>query len=134
MNSLANVTDRLTIRAMTLRSRAAAAVAAAMTAPIVAAMATLGMAAPAHADPDIDFANQLHGFGIYGPRDYNAWLGKIMCKRLYRGVDPNAYASEAFVLKNLARGSSPTQAWQFVGAAITTYCPDQIGVLQAAAQ
>jgi hypothetical protein len=111
---------------MTLRSGAAAAVAA--------AVAVVGLAAPAHDDPDIDFANQLHGYGIYGPRDYNAWLGKIMCKRLYKGVDGNAHASEAFVLKNLALGSTPTQAWQFVGAAITTYCPDQVGVLQAAAQ
>ena len=111
---------------MTLRSGAVAAVAV--------AVAAVGLAVPAHADPDIDFANQLHGYGIYGPRDYNAWLGKIMCKRLYKGVDGNAYASSAFVLKNLQLGSTQTQAWQFVGAAITTYCPDQIGVLQAAAQ
>ncbi|MCV7230018.1 DUF732 domain-containing protein, partial [Mycolicibacterium komossense] len=31
----------------------------------------------AQADPDTDFANDLHSFGIYGPRDYNAWIGKI---------------------------------------------------------
>lgn len=101
---------------------------------VTAVAAAVLAAAPAQADPDIDFANQLHGYGIYGPRDYNAWLGKIMCKRLYKGVDGNAYASSAFVLKNLQLGSTQTQAWQFVGAAITTYCPDQIGVLQAAAQ
>lgn len=101
---------------------------------IAAAVAAVALAVPAHADPDIDFANTLHGFGIYGPRDYNAWLGKIMCKRLYKGVDGNAYASSAFILRNLALGSTQTQAWQFVGAAINTYCPDQVGVLQAAAQ
>ena len=37
----------------------------------------LVLAAPAHADVDTDFANQLNGHGIYGPRDYNSWLGKI---------------------------------------------------------
>jgi hypothetical protein len=44
--------------------------------------ALVALAAPAHADPDVDFDNQLHGYGIYGPRDYNAWLGKITCERL----------------------------------------------------
>ena len=111
---------------MTPTWRAAAAVAAAAAAVV--------LAVPAHADPDIDFANQLHGYGIYGPRDYNAWLGKIACKRLDKGVDGDAYASSAFVLKNLALGSTQTQAWQFLGAAITTYCPDRVGVLQSAAQ
>lgn len=99
-----------------------------------AAVAAVTLAAPAQADPDIDFANQLHGFGIYGQRDYNAWLAKIMCKRLATGVDGNAYASEAFVARNLARTTTQSQAWQFVGAAISTYCPEQTGVLQAAAQ
>lgn len=99
-----------------------------------AVIAAVAVAAPAHADPDIDFADQLHGYGIYGQRDYNAWLGKITCKRLARGVDGDAYASEAFVAQNLQRNTTQSQAWQFLGAAITTYCPDQIGVLQAAAQ
>ena len=101
---------------------------------IGAAVAAVTLAAPAHADPDIDFANQLHGFGIYGSRDYNAWLGKITCKRLYKGVDGDAYASEAFVAQNLPRTATQAQAWQFLGAAISTYCPEQTGVLQAAAQ
>ncbi|MGV0993209.1 MAG: DUF732 domain-containing protein [Mycobacterium sp.] len=100
----------------------------------VSAVAAVTLSAPAHADPDIDFANQLHGYGIYGQRDYNAWLGKIACKRLATGVDGNAYASEAFVARNLARTTTQSQAWQFVGAAISTYCPDQTAVLQAAAQ
>lgn len=97
------------------------------------AAAALCLAAPAGADPDIDFADQLHGYGIYGQRDYNAWLGKIACKRLYRGVDGDAWASAGFIEKNLTHYST-AQAWQFLGAAISTYCPDQIGVLQAAAQ
>jgi hypothetical protein len=96
--------------------------------------AAVSLAAPAHADPDIDFANQLHGYGIYGPRDYNAWLGKIACKRLDRGVDPDAYASATFISRNLDRDYTQAQAWQFLGAAVSTYCPDKVGVLQAAAQ
>lgn len=107
-------------------SKLAAIVALAITAPII-------LAAPSHADPDIDFANQLHGYGIYGPRDYNAWLGKITCKRLGRGVDSDVYESVDFVTTNLARGTTQGQAVQFVGAAISTYCPDQIGVLERAA-
>lgn len=94
----------------------------------------LVFAAPASADPDIDFANQLHDFGIYGPRDYNAWLGKIACKRLDRGVDADAYTSANFIDQNLPRDTTLAQSFQFLGAAITTYCPDKVGVLQAAAQ
>jgi hypothetical protein len=100
--------------------------AAAVAAPIV-------LAAPSHADPDTDFANQLHTFGIYGPRDYNAWIGKIACKRLATGVDKDAYASAKFLQTNLPLGTNQGQAIQFLGAAIGTYCPDQVGVLQAVA-
>ena len=71
-----------------------------------ATAAAIAVAVPARADPDIDFANQLHGFGIYGPRDYNAWLGKITCKRLDRGVDGDAYASINFISRNLDRGTT----------------------------
>lgn len=104
-----------------------------LVAALVASTA-LTLATPAHADPDIDFANQLHEFGIYGQRDYNAWLGKITCKRLFKGVDGDAYASADFITLNLDRGTTQGQAFQFLGAAISTYCPDQVGVLQAAAQ
>jgi Protein of unknown function (DUF732) len=100
---------------------------------IVAAMA-IALAAPAHADPDTDFANQLHTYGIYGPRDYNAWLGKIVCKRLGNGVDPDAFASAHFISNNLPRGSTTAQAWQFLGASIGTYCSDLTPVLQNAAE
>lgn len=105
-----------------------------MSVVAAAAAATIAVAAPAHADPDIDFADQLHGFGIYGPRDYNAWLGKITCKRLARGVDGDAYASVAFIAKNLPRETTETQAAQFLGAAVTTYCPDMAGILRNSAQ
>lgn len=108
---------------MTVLGRAVPAAVAVLAAAMVAA-------APAHADPDIDFADQLHGFGIYGPRDYNAWLGKITCKRLDRGVDGDAYASMNFISRNLERGTTQEQAAQFLGAAITTYCPNLAGALQ----
>jgi hypothetical protein len=103
-----------------------------MTTAAMAAVA-LSLAAPAQADPDIDFANTLHSYGIYGQRDYNAWLGKIACKRLDHGVDADAYQSAEFLSKNLPKGSTTAQSWQFLGAAITTYCPEQLTVLQRVA-
>jgi hypothetical protein len=101
-------------------------------ATIVAALAVI-LAAPANADPDTDFANQLHTYGIYGQRDYNAWIGKIACKRLHNNVDTDAYQSAAFISKQLQKGSTTAQAWQFLGAAISFYCPDQTPVLERAA-
>jgi Protein of unknown function (DUF732) len=95
--------------------------------------AAVSLAAPVHADADTDFANQLHGYGIYGPRDYNAWLGKITCNRLGNGIDADAYKSAAFLSKNLPRGTTTAQTWQFLNAAINTYCPDQMPVVTSAA-
>lgn len=115
---------------MTITSRVVTAVATALA----SAGACVILAAPASADPDIDFANQLNGFGIYGPRDYNAWLGKIACKRLARGVDTDAYTSANFIERNLSPDNTTAQALQFLGAAIGIYCPDQYGVLQSVAQ
>ena len=102
-------------------------------AAIAAVAAPIVLAAPSHADPDTDFANQLHTFGIYGPRDYNAWIGKITCKRLANGTDKDTYTSAKFILTNLPLNSTQGQAIQFLGAAIATYCPDQVGVLQRSA-
>jgi hypothetical protein len=102
---------------------------------VTAAIApALIFAAPAHADPDVDFANELHTYGIYGPKDYNAWVGKIVCKRLYNGVDGDAFKSAQFVSLNLQKGSTTEQSWQFLGAALHTYCPDQMRVLENAAR
>jgi hypothetical protein len=41
--------------------------------------AMVGLAGPAYADADVDtnFADQLHRYNIYGPRDYNARLGRV---------------------------------------------------------
>jgi hypothetical protein len=64
----------------------------------------IALAAPARADDETDFANQLHTYGIYGPRDYNAWLGKIMCDRRHKGVDANAFESTHLLATNLPRG------------------------------
>ena len=101
---------------------------------IMVVVAGLAVAWPARADPDTDFANQLHGDGIYGQKDYNAWIGKITCKRLFSGVDTDAFTSAAFLTANLQRGTSTEQAWQLLDAAINTYCPEQTPVLQRAAE
>ena len=84
------------------------------------------LAAPAHADPDTDFANQLHTDGIYGPRDYNAWLGKIVCERIHNGVDTDDAKSTTFLSHNLPRGTTPPQWAQFLATAVAYYCPDEI--------
>ena len=105
-----------------------ASIAAAAIAP------ALRFAAQPHADPDTDFARELHTYGIYGQKDYNAWIGKITCKRLDNGVDQDADKSAKFVFDQLQRGSTTAQAWQFLGAALRTYCPDKLPVLEAAAQ
>ena len=55
----------------------------------------LGFAAPAVADPDTAFTNELNTYGIYGQKDYNAWIGKITCKRIATGVDANAFTTDA---------------------------------------
>jgi Protein of unknown function (DUF732) len=100
--------------------------------PMVTA-AMVSLAGPAHADPDADFNSQLHGYGIYGPRDYTAWLGKITCERLHNGLDTTADKSAHFAMINLPRSTTTGQSYQFLAAAIGTYCPDQVPVLTAAA-
>jgi len=39
------------------------------------------------------FADQLHGYGIYEAREYNAWLAKIACGRLGSGLTDVAAGS-----------------------------------------
>lgn len=90
----------------------------------------IGLAGPAYADPDTDFDNQLQHYGIYGPHDYNPYLAKIACRRLGQGVDPDAAASAHFLEKNLPRGTTQVQTYQFLGSAISFYCPDLAPKLQ----
>lgn len=93
----------------------------------------VALAAPAQADDyDAPFNNQIHAYGIYGPQDYNAWLGKISCERITRGVDHDPYRSANFIQHNLPLGTTQGQAFQFLGAALDHYCPDQVGFLQQA--
>jgi hypothetical protein len=96
--------------------------------------ATIVLAVPARADVNTDFANQLHTYGIYGQRDYNAWLAKITCERLDDGLDSNAEKSAVFLSPNLPHGSTTEQTWQFLAAAINTYCPDRTAVLTSVAE
>jgi hypothetical protein len=113
-----------------------AAAAAAVAAPIFAG--AFGLVAPAHADVnpppagdyDSPFNAQLHTYGIYGPQDYNAWLAKISCERIQRGVDGDAYKSATFIKRNLPLKTTDGQSFQFLGAAIDHYCPEQVGFLQ----
>jgi hypothetical protein len=96
--------------------------------------AGLALAPPAQADVDTDFADELHSYGIYGQRDYNAWIGKIVCKRLRNGVDDDPFESARFISAHLEKDSTTEQSWQFLGAALRTYCPDQLPVLERAAR
>jgi hypothetical protein len=96
--------------------------------------ATIMPAVPARADVDTDFANQLHTYGIYGQRDYNAWLAKITCERLDDALDSNAEKSAVFLSPNLPHGSTTEQTWQFLAAAINTYRPDRTAVLTSVAE
>ncbi|OBB44317.1 DUF732 domain-containing protein [Mycobacterium sp. 852002-51961_SCH5331710] len=101
---------------------------------VATAAAALVVAAPAQAqDIDTDFTNELHTYGIYGQKDYNAWIGKITCKRIRKGVDRDAFASAQFVQKQLAKGQDSTdQAWKFLAGALRFYCPDRLPILDQA--
>jgi hypothetical protein len=104
-----------------------------LAAGVALAAAGIALAAPAQADDyDWPFNQQLHSYGIYGPQDYNAWLGKISCERIDRGVDGDAYKSATFIQRNLPLGSTQGQAFQFLGAAIDHYCPESVGFIQRA--
>ena len=100
---------------------------------IAAVALTAGVAAPASADPDTDFGNELHVYGIYGPKDYNAWIGKIQCKRLETGLDANAGEAAVFLKTNLPRGTSEQSIYQFLSAGINYYCPDKRYVVDSLA-
>ena len=89
----------------------------------------LAAAAPANADPDTDFYNELHIYGIYGQKDYNAWIGKIACKRLWNNLDHDANASATFVKRQLNKNTTTEQTYQFLGAAYRTYCPEKLPIL-----
>lgn len=97
---------------------------------LVGAITAMVFAAPACADVDVDFNERLHGHGVYGPRDYNAWLGKIVCKRLDTSVDTDAQQSTRFVARNLPRTYDTEQSRQFVAAAIDFYCAEKQVVLK----
>lgn len=101
-----------------------------LTACAATALAASGVV---HADPDTDFSGVLHTHGIYGQRDHNAWIGKISCERLSGGFDADAQQAAKFVHHQLPKGSTTEQSWQFLGAAINHYCPDQRVALERAA-
>jgi hypothetical protein len=96
----------------------------------IAIATAISLAAPAQADLDADFNNQVHAYGIYGPFDYNPYLAKVACRRLGDGVDPDAAASARFLSHNLPRETTQVQTYQFLGSAISMYCPDLAPKLQ----
>jgi hypothetical protein len=53
---------------------------------------------------------------------------------LDNGTDLDADKSAKFVFLQLPKGSTTQQAWQFLEAALRTYCPEKLPILQAAAQ
>ena len=85
-------------------------------------------------DYDAPFKNTVNGFGIYAPQDQLAWMGKISCDRINRGLDTDPYKSADFIQHNLPRGTTQGQAFQFLGAAIDHYCPNQTAFIQNAGQ
>ncbi|ULE32515.1 DUF732 domain-containing protein [Mycobacterium sp. IDR2000157661] len=100
---------------------------------IASLAAALVFAVPAQADPDTDFANELHTYGIYGQKDFNAWIGKITCKRQRNGLDTSAHESAQFIQHQLQRSQNSTeQAYQFLAAALRYYCPDLTPILDQA--
>lgn len=100
---------------------------------IALAGAAVALAAPAQADDyDYTFKQTVNQFGVYGPQDQLAWLGKISCDRIGRGVDGDAHKSAMFIQRNLPLGTTQGQALQFLGAAVDHYCPNQVGFVQAA--
>jgi len=104
-----------------------------LAAGVAVAASAIAFAAPAPADDwDYPFNKELQAYGIYGPQDYNAWLAKISCERIVRGVDGDPYKSATFIQRNLPRGTTEGQSFQFLGAAINQYCPDQVGFIQRA--
>ena len=69
---------------------------------IAAVAAGMAFAAPAHADPDTDFTSELHTYGIYGPKDYNALIGKDHCRGLNNGVDLVAPSTDCTFVRRRA--------------------------------
>ena len=104
-----------------------------LVAGVGVAAAAIALAAPAHADDyDTTFKNTVNRFGVYGPQDQLAWLAKISCDRIGRGLDGDPYKSADFIQHNLPLGTTQGQAFQFLGAAIDHYCPNQVGFIQGA--
>ena len=104
-----------------------------LAAGVAAAAAAIALAAPAQADDyDYPFNQQLHAYGIYGPQDSTRGWPRSAASGSTRGVDHDPYKSASFIQHNLPRGTTQGQAFQFLGAAIDHYCPDQVGFVQQA--
>lgn len=87
------------------------------------ACAATSLAAPANADDNTDFLNQLSAAGInYGNPTDTVALGQSICPML---VEPGkSFASAVSRVRN--KGVSPEVAAFFTGIAIQAYCPSMI--------
>lgn len=63
----------------------------------------LVLAGPAHADPDVDFANELKHLRDLRRVRLHTWIGEITCKPLYNGIDDAADMSAKFVFQQLPK-------------------------------
>ncbi len=94
--------------------------------------AAIGLSAPAYADPDTDFDNSAREVRhLRGGTTTTPTLPRYAPPaELGQGVDPDAAATAKFISNNLARGTTQVQAYQFLGTAISIYCPDLAPKLQ----
>ncbi len=92
----------------------------------------LSLAAPAQADDyDAPSTTRSIASGSLLARDYNAWLAKISCERLSRGVDGDAYKSATSLQRNLPRNHPGPRFSSWAPRSITTALSMR-GVLQRA--
>ena len=97
------------------------------------AAAAISLAGPAQADDyDYTFKNTVTPSASSARRISSPGWRRSAVTGSARGVDGDPYKSANFVQHNLPRGTTEGQAFQFLGAAIDHYCPDEAGFLQAA--
>lgn len=96
-------------------------------AAVAGAVGTVGsVAAPAHADPEDAYIAELQRRGVdYLTPDAVITLGKATCQALEEGN------SMATVLQTIeGQGFSGPDTGIIVGAAASTFCPDQLSTVQ----
>ena len=88
-------------------------------ASIMAAAVTL--AAPAHADVDTDFANQLHGYGIYGPKGLPSDVVDKVSAAVKKTLEDPAVKKRIEETGSLIVGNSPAEFKAQIAAEFEVY-------------